>query len=160
MSNRRHRKRCQSGKGIWHLIDQVVDGLNQASGLGHGIIIAGFVCGFIFVPLLTAMVFFVTLYWVRYPVQARRQLACVSSCVRRIVRVVMAAVASLENRNTVNQPPSGQQPAGATRAPMSTAQLRAKFEALDKRANAIEAFVSSQEYLLEREFKQMGDTDR
>ena len=57
MSKRKQRRRCRKSKGVWGMIDRVVHGLSEALGLGHGMIITGFVLGFIFVPLLTAIVF-------------------------------------------------------------------------------------------------------
>ena len=155
----RHHKRSTRRKGIWRIVDPVVDGLSRALGLSHGIIIAGFVCGFIFVPLLTAMVFLVTLYWVSYPDQARKQLACVSSYVRGVLRRIKRATDAMDKRNRTAKSTSDGDPRTANRPPLSRAQLRARFEALDKRANAIEAFVASEEYLLEREFKRMRDNE-
>ena len=157
MSKRKHRRRCKSGNGVWGMIDRVVDGLSQALGLGHGMIITGFVLGFIFVPLLTAIVFLLTLYWVSYPAQARSHLESVSGFVRGAGQRLSDAAFSRQTRDTVTEPSFDEEPAAPKRPATTSSELRERFEALDKRAKSIEAFVASEEYRLEREFKNIDD---
>lgn len=157
MSKRKHRTSCKSGKGVWGIIDRVVHGLSEALGLGHGMIITGFVLGFIFAPLLTAIVFLVTLYWVSYPRQARRHLESVSRYVRRAGHRLSDAAFASKADDTVTEPAFDAEPPAPKRPRATAAELKERFEALDKRAKSIEAFVTSQEYRLEREFKRMDD---
>ena len=159
MSKRKHRRRCRKSKGVWGMIDRVVHGLSEALGLGHGMIITGFVLGFIFVPLLTAIVFLVTLYWVSYPEQARRHLERVSSAVRRAGHRLSDAAFARDTRTTATEPNIDDEPPAPKRPRTTSSELRKRFEALDQRAKSIEAFVASEEYRLEREFKRMGDDE-
>ena len=161
MSKKKHRRRCKNSHGIWGMWDRVVDGLSQALGLGHGLVITGIVFGFIFVPLLTTIVLLVTLYWVSYPEQARSQLDQVSSYVRRAGHRLSDAAFTRERRRTATDPRfddvAVDEPPAPKRPSTTSSELRERFEALDKRAKSIEAFVASEEYRLEREFKRMGD---
>lgn len=157
---------------MWSVIDRVVDGLSKALGLGHGLVITGFVLGFIFAPLLTAMVFFVALYWVSYPESAREHLEKVSTYIRRAGqrlhdaafarRAETAAAGPGFEEATAPRSPGSADGSSGRREPHHTSlsELRARFEALDERAKSIEAFVTSEEYRLEREFKRMDDEPR
>ena len=159
MSERRNRRRSEKSHGFWEIVERVVNGLSEALGLGHGMIITGFVLGFIFVPLLTTIVFFVTLYWVSYPGAAKRHFERFSRYIRRAGQRLSDAAFTRDTHATDpsfddvarDEPPPPKQPR------TTPSELRERFEALDKRAKSIEAFVASEEYRLEREFKRMGD---
>ncbi len=161
MSKRKHRRSCKSGKGVWGICDRVVHGLSEALGLGHGMIITGFVLGFIFVPLLTAIVFLVTLYWVSYPEQTRSHFERVSSYIRGAGHRLSDAAFTREPRRAATEPSfddtTGDESPTPKRPSTTSSELRERFEALDKRAKSIEAFVASEEYRLEREFERMRD---
>ena len=51
-------------------IKRVTRGLADAFGVARGVVIAGFVLGFVFVPLLSLAAFLVALYWVNSPDRA------------------------------------------------------------------------------------------
>ena len=142
-------------------VNRVVDGLAVASGLGRGLVIAGFVVGLASTPLLTAVVFFATLYWVTYPDEARGHFDRFSAFARRAAERLSDVAFAPRRQCHATTPdydePNEAHPAPQTPSPspMSSARLRERFEALERRAKSIEAFVASEEYRLEREFKRI-----
>ena len=81
--SRRHfdgRRRSRRRRGP---IKRVTRGLADAFGVPRGVIIAGFVLGFVFIPLLTLVAFLAALHWVNDPERARRQVDSFFESLRR-----------------------------------------------------------------------------
>lgn len=53
MNKKKQRRRRHAHGGMKGIIHRVVDGVGDALGIGRGLVIAGFVVGFVFVPLLS-----------------------------------------------------------------------------------------------------------
>ena len=132
-------------------IKRVVRGLADAFGVSRGLVIAGFVLGFVFAPLLTLVVFLVALYWVDHPERTHRYAGVAYGHLRRAADRIRRGVAG---------GPRGGEAGGESREPprpfVDPAALGRRFEALERRARAIEAFVASEEFRLDREFRRMG----
>lgn len=155
---RGHRNQARCDKGA---VSRMIHGLSDAFGVGHGVIIAGFVVGWVFVPLLTTLVFLGALYWMSHPDQAGRQVKQLTAWVRRAARhlseVVIPGPGPRATEPDFAQPPDDEQPEPPPRHSRSVGELRRRFEALDRRAKSIESFVASEEFRLEREFKRIDD---
>jgi len=98
---------------------------------------------------------------------ARRHISRISAYAQRAAKRVSDAAFSTNRRATAPQPgfsdPEFDDPAGDSsrngnsRQNPTAVELRERFEALDERAKAIEEFVSSVEYRLEKEFRGIKD---
>lgn len=162
MTRHRHQHRRRRGCGASGAVHRVLDGLSGVLGVGRDVVIAGFVVGLVFVPLLSAMVFAGAWYWVTYPRQAERHFEWLSAHVRRAMRRLAQALFGGADRGAATAPGfegSAPSPASTPRAsrqsPATASDLRRRFEELERRAKSIEAFVASEEYRLEREFDKM-----
>jgi hypothetical protein len=109
-------------------------------------VIAGFVLGFVFVPMLTLLVFLAALYWVNEPGRIEEQLDRVAAQAKRTYKEHFGR----EREST----PTAKVDEHA--AVPDFPELRRKFEELETRASAMEACVSSEEYSLNRQFRNMG----
>ena len=154
MSRRRHshhRDRPHRGRRRRGPIKRVVRGLADAFGVSRGMVVAGFVLGFVFAPLLTLVVFLAALYWVDHPERTHRYAGVAYGHLRRAAARIRRGVAGT---------PRGGEAGGESREPphpfVDPAALGRRFEALERRARAIEAFVASEEFRLDREFRRMG----
>ena len=154
MSRRRHschRDRPHRGRRRRGPIKRVVRGLADAFGVSRGLVVAGFVLGFVFTPLLTLVVFLAALYWVDHPERTHHYAGLVYDRLRRVADRIRRGVAGA---------PRGGEADGESREPphpfVDPAALGRRFEALERRARAIEAFVASEEFRLNREFRRMG----
>ncbi len=149
----RQRKRNHCTKG------RVFHDLGEVFGMSQGTTIAVFVLGWVFVPLLTTLVFLGALYWVHSPEQAEHHARRISAWVARAAQQLSDAVAARPRRPVaepdVAQPPHDQQ--SEPQQPRSAGELRRRFEALDRRAKSIEEFVASEEFRLEGEFRRMHE---
>ena len=152
--HRRHWRRPRKSHGH---IDRVVRGLSDAFGVDRWVVITAFVLGFVFAPLLTAAVFCAAWYWATYPKQARAHLEWLSGHARRVFQRLVDATFERRGPRVATEPDFDTadpvEPASST----SASDLRQRFEALDRRAEAIEAFIASEEYRLEREFRRIDD---
>ena len=153
MSRRRypyHRDRPRRGRRRGP-IKRVVRGLADAFGVSRGMVVAGFVLGFVFAPLLTLVVFLAALYWVDHPERTHRYAGVAYGHLRRAAARIRRGVAGT---------PHGGEAGGESREPphpfVDPAALGRRFETLERRARAIEAFVASEEFRLDREFRRMG----
>ena len=155
--------------GVGGAINRVIRKSRDITGLGKGMIIAAYVLGFIFVPLLTGLVFLALLYWSTYPDSAQRNADRLSRQARRAARSMSGGGMNgsrpatephmedmdLEDVEAAAPPKRNREPEGPE--PSSPGALRARFEKLEKRARTIEQFVASEEYRLQREFDKMDD---
>lgn len=181
--HRRERSKAEHC-GISGAIHRVIRGSRDATGLGKGPTIALYVVGFVFMPLLTTLVFLAMLYWTSFPSEARRNLDRVSQHTRKVGERLTESLtgssrryrASTEpdfadelrdfvpEREDGHEPERRREPAQrrerATDGVTRPADIQRKFDDLERRANAIEEFVTSEEYRLEREFEKMRNKDR
>ena len=147
--HRYHRRACGPGRSRRRgPIKRVVRGLAGRFGVPRGLVIAGFVLGFVFVPLLTVLLFLAALYWVDHPEQGERHAARAAGWGRDVLARLAAALRG--------HPAPGSDPAEAAAAAREIGLLGARFAALERRARAIEEYVASEEFRLEREFRRMG----
>ncbi|MDD9980526.1 MAG: hypothetical protein OXU81_04070 [Gammaproteobacteria bacterium] len=150
---RRHfdgRRRSRRRRGP---IKRVTRGLADAFGVPRGVIIAGFVLGFVFIPLLSLLAFLAALYWVNDPERARRQVDSFFESLRRAgVRLRHGAA---EPRYGGDEADSGRGSREPPRPAVHSPALARRFERLERRARAIEEFVASEEFRLNREFRRM-----
>ena len=154
--SRRHvdgRRRSRRRRGP---IKRVTRGLADAFGVPRGVIIAGFVLGFVFIPLLTLVAFLAALYWVNDPERARRQVESFFESLRRAgVRFRRGATRPGAGYGGGDAEP-GRRSHESPRPAVHPPALARRFERLERRARAIEQFVASEEFRLNREFRRMG----
>ena len=143
-----HRRRRQGP------IKRVIRGLADAFGLPRGIVIAGFVLGFVFVPLLSVLAFLAALYWMNNPERTRRHIDFVSDSLRRVGDRFRRGAAGPKGRATEDD--SNRHSRESPRPTMDPTTVYRRFERLERRARAIEEFVASEEFRLNREFRRMG----
>lgn len=145
-----HRRRYGRRRGP---IKRVTRGLADAFGVPRGVVIAGFVVGFVFVPLLSLAAFLVALYWVDDPGRARRHVDSFFDVLGRAGDRLRRGAGGRRRRDAGDDSAStsGDRP----RPAVDPAALARRFERIERRARAIEAFVASEEFRLNREFRRM-----
>ena len=182
---RRHHSRDQSheqsreygGCGIGNAIHRVLRKSREITGMSKGMTIAAYVLGFIFVPLLTAFVALVLLYWTSYPDSAQRNVDRMKRQARRAAHkmgegftrgtgprpVTEPDLQDLDLDDDDDEPTRGRRSdrnrPHADSGPQSAQGLRKRFENLERRARTIERFVASEEYRLQREFDKMDEQE-
>ena len=146
---RQHRDRGPSdGKPAKNCgVKRVVRGLAKRFDVSRGVVITGFVLGFVFVPVLSLLVFGAAWFWVDDPERFEARLV---SAADRAKRAYDWTFGSRTPRTAVAEDilaePMPQFP-----------ELAREFERLEARTGAMEAYVSSEEYRLHREFHKLGD---
>ena len=151
---RRHRYRGSRRYGRRRgPIKRVTRGLADAFGVPRGMVIAGFVLGFVFVPLLALVAFLVALYWVNDPVRMRRQVDSVVDSFKRAGDRLRRGAAGTGHDGARGD--RIREPGEPRRPPIDPTALARRFERIERRACAIEEFVTSEEYRLNREFRRM-----
>ena len=150
--NRRHFHRRRSGRRRGP-IKRVIRGLADAFDVPRGIVIAGFVLGFVFVPLLTLVVFFAALYWVDHPERTRRQVDAAYDSLRRFANRLWRSAAGTRHRGANGEP--SRESREPLRPVVDPTTLVRRFERIERRTRAVEEFVASEEFRLNREFRQM-----
>ena len=135
-------------------IKRVIRGLADAFAVPRGVVIAGFVLGFVFIPLLTLLAFLAALYWVNDPVRARRHVDSFFDTLGRAGNRLRRGARG-RRRRSADRERAGEavEPAGPAVDPSALAR---RFERVERRARAIEEFVASEEFRLNREFRRMG----
>ena len=146
--SRRHGRGRRSGRRRGP-IKRVVRGLADALGIPRGIVIAGFVLGFVFIPLPALLVFLAALYWVDNPERARRHVESVFDSLRRAGGRIWRSAAG---PGPGSAGPDSREP---PRPHVDPASLARRFERAERRTRAIEEFVASEEFRLNREFRRM-----
>ena len=146
--SRRHGHGRRSGRRRGP-IKRVVRGLANALGIPRGIVIAGFVLGFVFIPLPAVLVFLAALYWVDNPERARRHADSVFDSLRRSGGRFRRSAAG---PGPGSAGPDSREP---PRPHVDPASLARRFERAERRTRAIEEFVASEEFRLNREFRKM-----
>ncbi len=146
--NRQHYRgrRCRRRRGP---VKRVVRGLADAFGIPRGMVIAGFVLGFIFIPLPAVLVFLAALYWVDNPERARRHVDSAFDTLRRAGDRIRRGAAS----SGVGS--AGRDAHEPSHPPVDPDSLARRFERAERRTRAIEEFVASEEFRLNREFRRM-----
>ena len=134
-------------------IKRVTRGLSDAFGIPRGMVIAGFVLGFVFVPLLALLAFLAALYWVNDPERTRRQVDSVVGCLGRAGDRLRRGASGAAHRRARGEPI--REPGEPPRPPIDSAALARRFARIERRARAIEEFVASEEFRLNREFRRM-----
>ena len=134
-------------------IKRVIRGLSDAFGVPRGVVIAGFVLGFVFVPLLSLAAFLAALYWVNHPERTRRHVDSFFDSLRRAGDRLRRGGAGPRRRGACSEPNTESD--GPTRPAVDPSALARRFERVERRARAIEEFVASEEFRLNREFRRM-----
>lgn len=151
MSRRHHhRRKCGRRRGP---IKRVTRGLADAFGVPRGVVIAGFVVGFVFVPLLSLAAFLVALYWVDDPARTRRHVDSFFELLGRAGGRLRRGTGGRRHRDAGDD--SAREPGDRPRPAIDPVALARRFERIERRARAIEAFVASEEFRLNREFRRM-----
>ena len=150
--NRRHHHRRRYGRRRGP-IKRVTRGLADAFGVPRGVVIAGFVIGFVFVPLLSLAAFLVALYWVDDPGRARRHVDAFFDVLGRAGNRLRRGAGRRGYRDAGDD--SARESGDRPRPAVDPVALARRFERIDRRARAIEAFVASEEFRLNREFRRM-----
>ena len=145
-----HRRRYGRRRGP---IRRVVRGLADAFGVPLGVVIAGFVLGFVFVPLLSLAAFLVALYWVDDPGRARRHVDSFFELLGRTGDRLRRGAGGRRRRDSSDD--SARESRDRPRPAVDPVALARRFERIERRARAIEAFVASEEFRLNREFRRM-----
>ena len=151
--SRRHSHYRRSGRRRGP-VKRVTRGLADALGLPRGMVIAGFVVGFVFVPLLTLVAFFAALYWVDHPDRTRRQMDAVYDSLKGAADRLWRSAAGPRHRGPGADP--GPESRESPRPGVDPTALVRRFGRIERRARAIEEFVASEEFRLNREFRRMG----
>jgi len=153
MSHCHHQRRssCHGG-GRPGPVKQVVRGLSRRFGVKRGFVIAGFVLGFVFVPLLTLLLFLAALYWVNHP-------EGVEDTLDRLLRKVNSTIHATRKRTAYADGGIGEVVTDPD-DDLDFADLRRRFEDLERRAEDIEEYVASEEHTLNREFRRMQDEQK
>ena len=134
-------------------IKRVTRGLADAFGVPRGVVIAGFVLGFVFIPLLSLAAFLAALYWVDHPQRTRRHADAFFDSLRRAGDRLRRGGAGARHRSGDGD--SERESREPPRPAVDPFALVRRFERIERRARAIEEFVASEEYRLGREFRRM-----
>ena len=143
-------RRCGRRRGP---VKRVIRGLADTFGVPRGMVIAGFVLGFVFLGPWTVVVFLAAWYWVDHPERARRWMDAACESVRWTADRVWRGAAGAGHRGGGGAPDRG--PDEPPPPPADPAALARRFERIERRARAIEEFVASEEFRLNREFRRM-----
>ena len=147
--SRRHSHGRRSGRRRGP-VKRVVRGLADVFGIPRGVVIAGFVLGFVCVPLLTLLVFLAAWYWVDDPERMRRHVDAAYDSLRRGAGRLRRGARGPRQRGAGGDP--GREP---PRPVVDPAALARRFERIERRTRAVEEFVASEEFRLDREFRRM-----
>ncbi len=150
--SRRHSHGRRSGRRRGP-IKRVIRGLADAFDIPRGVVIAGFVLGFVFAPLLTLLVFLAALYWVDHPERTRRRMGAAHDSLKRAADRLRRVASGPGRRGSSGGP--GREPQEPSRPTIDPDALSRRFERIERRARAIEEFVASEEFRLNREFRRM-----
>ena len=131
-------------------IKRVTRGLADAFGIPRGVVIAGFVFGFVSAPLLTLLVFFAALYWVDDPERTRRHMDAAHDSLKRAADRLRRGARGPRQGGSDDDP--GRVP---SRPAIDPTALVRRFERIEQRTRIIEEFVASEEFRLDREFRRM-----
>jgi hypothetical protein len=129
-------------------VKRVIRGLAERFSVSRGTVIAGFVVGFVFVPILTGLVFAAAWFWVDDPERFESRLNGAADWARKAYDWTFGSKVPKESTSAeeIMAEPVPDFP-----------NLRRAFERLETRTGNIEAYVSSDEYRLHREFRDMRD---
>lgn len=150
--SRRHHDGRRSGRRRGP-IKRVTRGLADAFGIPRGVVIAGFVLGFVFIPLLSLLAFLVALYWVNDPERTRQHVDSLFDSLRRTGERLRPGAADQRHRSASGEP--NRESSEPARPPVDPTALFRRFERIERRARTIEEYVASEEYRLNREFRRM-----
>ena len=134
-------------------IKRVIRGLADTFEIPRGAVIAGFVLGFVFVPMLSLLAFLAALYWVNDPGRARRRVDSFFGSLRRAGNRLRPRAEGRRHASAGGDP--SRDSSEPVRTPVDPIALARRFERIERRARAIEEFVASEEYRLNREFRRM-----
>ena len=148
---RPHGRRCGRRRGP---IKRVTRGLADTFGVPRGMVVAGFVLGFVFVPLWTVVVFLAALYWVDHPERTRRRMDAAYGSVRRAASRLWRSATGPRHRRAGGAP--DRESSEPPRPAVDPTTLARRFERIERRTRAVEEFVASEEFRLNREFRRMG----
>ena len=150
MSRRHFRDRRFRRRGP---IKRVTRGLADALGIPRGAVIAGFVLGFVFFPLLSLLAFLAAWYWVNDPERTRRHADSLFDSIRRMGDRFGRGAAEPRVRGVAGG--TERESPEPARSPVYPTALARRFERIERRARVIEEFVASEEFRLNREFRRM-----
>lgn len=145
------RHRPSGHKRISCGIKRIIRGIADKFSISRGTVLAGFVVGFIFAPLLTAIVFVAAWFWIDDPKRFETRISGAADKARQAYEWTFGSwVPKLTARaDEIMAEPVPGFPA-----------LRRAFDRLEPRTAKVEDYVSSDEYRLHREFRNMGDARR
>ena len=123
-------------------IESVVRGLSNLFGVPKGMIIGGYVVGFVFTPILALMAFLASWAWVTNPERFETWTFKAVALIRR--QYERALGRSSEPRSPAPLDSS---------VDVDFPDLRRKFEELEQRAAGMETFVTSEEMALRKKFR-------
>ena len=126
-------------------IKRIVRGLAHRFDVSRGVVIASFVAGFMFVPLLTLLVLGTAWLWVDDQGKFEHRVSRAADRARTVYdRTFGSPTPRAADVETVMSDPIPEFP-----------NLRKQFENLQSRTGAIEAYASSEDFRLHREFKKI-----
>ncbi|MGD8711094.1 MAG: PspC domain-containing protein [Ectothiorhodospiraceae bacterium] len=133
------------------VIRRVTQGLADRFGVPRKLVLAGFIVGLIMNAPLTIFLFLLALYWVSHPGSLERKLNRLAAWLRSLGDKGAARHATAGAGSAAPEPEFDPD--------AEFAELRRKFEDLERRAGSMETHVASEEYDLNREFGRMQDND-
>ena len=150
--SRRHHDGRRSRRRRRGPIRRVTRGLADAFGVPRGVIIAGFVLGFVFMALPTLAAFLAAWYWVDDPARARRHLDAAYSALGRAGERLRRG---RDRRRRDAEGDTARESREPPRPAVDPFALARRFDRIERRARAIEEYVASEEFRLGREFRRM-----
>lgn len=134
-------------------VKRVVRGLADVFGVPRGVIVTGFVLGFICVPQFTLLAGFAAWFWLEHPDLVRRCSDTARDFFKRATDRLRGGIAAPPHRSAGSGP--GLEPHKAPCPSSDPAAVVRRFDGIDRRVRAVEAFVASEEFRLHREFRRM-----
>ena len=134
-------------------VKRVVRGLADVFGVPRGVIVTGFVLGFVCVPQFTLLAGFAAWFWLDHPDLVRRYSDTARGFFKRATDRLRGGISAPPHRGTSSGP--GIEPHEAPCPSVDPTTLARRYEKIERRTRTIEAFVASEEFRLNREFRRM-----
>ena len=134
-------------------VKRVVRGLADVFGVPRGVIVTGFVLGFVCVPQFTLLAGFAAWFWLDHPDLVRRCSDTARVIFKRATDRLRGGIAAPQHRGAGDR--LGGEPYEAPSSSVDPTTLARRYEKIERRTRTIEAFVASEEFRLDREFRRM-----
>ena len=156
--NKKHKAHGYTAPHHQGPIRRVTRALADKMGVPRKLVLAAFIIG-IFVNLfLTAIVFFLSLYWVNHPDRVEQKISRVAQKVKGWTKGPTPS--SYQNQYAYAGSQTSHDTHQEQEVDLDFADLCRDFEDLERRTAGMEKHVSSEEYKLNKEFEKMQGDDK